>query len=235
MRFFIGAVCIGCIGTGYLLGVGSKHPSPLRSDAPPTSNASSALVDSPTVAPVAPLVLAPALPVRVALNEPRRTPDVAPEPARLEATSGIDAGQVMLASAEVPAGTPVLAEAVPAAAPSPQEQALANQVGELRAQVQQVEANQQQVDQNAQQRLANQSAAMGALQQADSNLASGDTDIDDDLSKAESLVTGPVVAEIDSARNALQNDDLYFARSHVERALLMVGVPGGRGVVAPSP
>jgi hypothetical protein len=225
MRFVISAVCVACIGTGYLLGHRAKES---RTEAIVEERTASS---APVVVPIPVVVTPPAVPVKVALNEPVR-PEPMTEPVRPETTAAAptDAGQVLLADAVAP---PV--PSAPAAAPAPQVQDVANQVGELRTQVQEVQAHQQQLDQNVQQRLANQSVAMGALQQADANLASGNTDIDDQLAQAESLITGPPVAEIDSARTSLQNDDLYFARSHLERALLLVGVPGGRGVVAPSP
>jgi hypothetical protein len=87
----------------------------------------------------------------------------------------------------------------------------------------------QQVDQESQreaeasERAARHAAALNALDQlrsAEVTLATGETDgIDDELRGAEGALPGATSADLEAARAALAQSDLYQAREYIAAAL----------------
>jgi hypothetical protein len=127
-----------------------------------------------------------------------------------------------------PVSTPAVSEppveAQPAPAPVPE---LASQPPEQSAQLQALLQSQQdeaaQQEAAAEDEAARHAAALDALarlRSADVELASGDTDgVDDVLGQAESTLPGRPRLDLEAARAALAQSDLYQAREYIEAAL----------------
>jgi hypothetical protein len=115
-------------------------------------------------------------------------------------------------------------EVQPASAPAPE---LPSQPPEPSAQLQALLQSQQQEaaqeEAAAEDEAARHSAALEALNRlrsADVELASGDTDgVDDVLGQAESTLLGRTRLDLEAARAALEQSDLYQAREYIEAAL----------------
>jgi hypothetical protein len=84
-------------------------------------------------------------------------------------------------------------------------------------------------DAAAAERAARHAAALSALDQlrsAEAKLATGETDgIDEDLTNAEEVLSGRTKVDIEAARAALAESDLYLAREYIATALADRHVP----------
>jgi hypothetical protein len=188
---------------GYVLGrMGTPEvkadqapPSPISQQVSVALTPLPSPLPSPLPAPV------PSAPVRGEATEP---PQSSPEPA--------------------PAVSEPPVEAQPAPAPVPE---LASQLPEQSAQLQALLQSQQeeaaQQEAAAEEEAARHAAALEALarlRSADVELASGDTDgVDEVLGNAESTLPGRTRLDLEAARAALAQSDLYQAREYIEAAL----------------
>lgn len=234
------AASLTCGLGGYALGVHHEASREAAAPSPPPPEAPRPVpVPPPAVVAVVDAGGLPGLPTKVSLTEPKLDDGVLdphrPPPAH---DGGGRSGRL---AAAVETTRPTSPEAPPApAAPSPTEteqqlEAMSTQLKELQAQLAEAQQQVQEREQAAEQRAANQHAAMVAIQRADSSLAQGGTDIQADLDQAEASLEGQAAGEIQSVRQAVQNGDLFTARQHLQRALLMGAQGNPNSVPAPSP
>jgi hypothetical protein len=97
------------------------------------------------------------------------------------------------------------------------------EAGRLEALVEQEADRETQRAAEAAEEAARRDAALGALaglRSADARLATGETDgVDEELGNAEEALSGRTRVDLEAARAALGQSDLYQAREYIEAAL----------------
>jgi hypothetical protein len=131
-------------------------------------------------------------------------------------------------SGHFPAGTVVAAS--PSDGPQPAPGALLGQIDdhivELWQQAADEESRRQGEAEQEAERHAATLEALGTLRQAETQLATGNSDgVDDELSRAEEALSGRTRLDVEAAREALARSDLYPAREYLAAALAERRVP----------
>ena len=97
---------------------------------------------------------------------------------------------------------------------------VADELAQLRQQVAAEESQRQ--DENAEEAARHEAtrASLDILRQAEASLASGDSDdVDDELVRAETALSGRTRLDVEAAREALSRSDLFPAREYLAAAL----------------
>lgn len=216
-----GVACLGCGVMGFALGERRVLMTAESLPAPPPPRAPVPIVVANC--PVAEDAGPPALPVKVALTEPRPgegldPPRVRPHDDR-RSSSEEDARQAE--AAKRAADEALLAEQLQNLAQNQAKQMeeMASQLKDMKAQLAAAQQNQQGHDDEAEATAAAHREAISSLQRAQASLALGSTDIDSELAQAEGVLSEPASAAIAKARQSLENDDLYAARQYLQQAM----------------
>ena len=94
------------------------------------------------------------------------------------------------------------------------------QIQALRQQLADADARRQAEERQAQRRKQSTEAAIQSLSNAQYQLSTGNTGIEEALNQAESAFTGQAQRDIEAARTALRNSDLAAARTMLNAAIL---------------
>ena len=97
---------------------------------------------------------------------------------------------------------------------------IAGEVRQLRAEIADTEARRQATQEQQAEDRSQRASAMAALNQAQSALAGGSSDIAFALDQAEAAFGGQARRDVQAARLALQNRDLSLARAYLNAAIL---------------